>query len=171
MKPHIAVEMANTYSRVVLHIVFAVRFGETLIDSGFRDELQKVMTGLIQHRSQNLLAIYCMPDHTHLLISYWPSISISELVMQIKVASAFRINDNRLTKRLFRWQNGYGVISCDARRLDGIMHYIHNQEEHHRKKKFLSEYRELLRDNGIDFDEKYLFTDPVAGDDRQVDQD
>ena len=151
--------MGNTYSRIVLHLVFAVRHREALIKPEFREELQMVMSGLVRHRGQKLLAIYCMPDHAHLLISYRPSIPIPELVMQIKVASMQFVREKRLTQKPFQWQNGYGVISCNADRLDGIIAYINNQEEHHRKKKFLAEYREMLDKFEIKYEERYLFDD------------
>ena len=38
-----------------------------------------------------------------------------------------------------------------------IADYIHNQEEHHRKKTFLEEYRELLEEFGVEYDERYIF--------------
>jgi len=37
-----------------------------------------------------------------------------------------------------------------------IIHYIKNQKEHHKKYTFQEEYRHLLNENGVEFDEKYL---------------
>ena len=149
--------MPNTYSNVVLHLVFAVKHRQALIQPQFRDELQKIICGLFRKHAQKVLAIYCMPDHTHILFDYRPSIGLSNLVMQVKVATTSWINDNGWVKTRFHWQNGYGVFSCDPKRLDGIIAYIRNQEMHHREKKFIDEYRQTLQDLKMDFDERYLF--------------
>ena len=60
--------MANTYSQVYIHLVFAVPGRLNLIPETHREELQKYITGIIKNRDQKLLAIYCMPDHTHIFI-------------------------------------------------------------------------------------------------------
>lgn len=151
--------MPNTYSNVALHLVFAVKHRQALVHPKFREELQKYISGIFRKHSQKVLAIYCMPDHAHILFSYRPSIAISELVMQVKVASTTWIKDKGWISKPFHWQNGYGIFSCDPKRLDGIVHYIMNQENHHRAKKFIDEYREILKDLEIEFDEKYIFED------------
>jgi len=52
----------------------------------------------------------------------------------------------------FAWQSGYAAYG-----VDGLIHYIENQETHHAKVSFQDELRNLLREQGIDFDERYLW--------------
>ncbi|MCK7526226.1 MAG: IS200/IS605 family transposase [Ignavibacteriales bacterium] len=80
--------MANTYSQVYIHVVFAVKGRQNLIHSNIREELHKYITGIITNRDQKLLSIFCMPDHTHLLIGLKPSLCISDLVRDIKAGSS-----------------------------------------------------------------------------------
>ena len=149
--------MANTYSQVYIQVVFAVKGRQNLIRAEIREDLQKYITGIITNREQKLLSIFCMPDHTHLLIGLKPSISISDLVRDIKAGSSKFINDKKLIKGKFSWQEGFGVFSYSRSQIDTVIKYIQNQEKHHNKKSFKEEYLEFLKKFEIEYDEKYLF--------------
>ena len=149
--------MANTYSQVYIQVVFAVKGRQNLIRAEIREDLQKYITGIITNRDQKLLSIFCMPDHTHLLIGLKPSISISDLVRDIKAGSSKFINDKKLIKGKFSWQEGFGVFSYSRSQIDTVIKYIQNQEKHHNKKSFKEEYLEFLKKFEIEYDEKYLF--------------
>ena len=98
-----------------------------------------------------------MPDHTHLLVGLKPSISISDLVRDIKAGSSKFINDNRLVKGKFNWQEGFGAFSYSKSQINYVINYIQNQEKHHKKKTFKEEYIDFLKKFEINYDEKYLF--------------
>lgn len=149
--------MANTYSQVYIQVVFAVKGRQNLIRAEIREDLQKYITGIITNREQKLLSIFCMPDHTHLFIGLKPSISISDLVRDIKAGSSKFINDKKLIKGKFSWQEGFGVFSYSRSQIDTVIKYIQNQEKHHNKKSFKEEYLEFLKKFEIEYDEKYLF--------------
>lgn len=149
--------MANTYSQVYIQIVFAVKGRQNLITQNIREELHKYITGIITNRDQKLLSIFCMPDHTHLLIGLKPSIRISDLVRDIKAGSSKFINDKKLIKGKFSWQEGFGVFSYSRSQIDTVIKYIQNQEKHHNKKSFKEEYIEFLKKFEIEYDENYLF--------------
>ncbi len=149
--------MANTYSQVYLHIVFAVKGRQNLIGTEIREELHKYITGIVTNRDQKLLSIFCMPDHTHILIGIKPSINISDFVRDIKAGSSKFINEKKLIKGRFNWQEGFGVFSYSRSQIDTVIKYIQNQEKHHRKKTFKEEYVEFLKKFSVQYDEKYLF--------------
>jgi REP element-mobilizing transposase RayT len=149
--------LANTYSQVYLHIVFAVKGRQNLIRAEIREDLHKYITGIITNRDQKLLSIFCMPDHSHLLVGLKPSISISDLVRDIKAGSSKFINDKKLIKGKFNWQEGFGVFSYSRSQIDNVIKYIQNQEKHHNKKSFKEEYIEFLEKFAVEYDEKYLF--------------
>ena len=149
--------MPNTYSQIYLHIVFAVKGRQNLIRVEIREELHKYITGIVTNRDQKLISIFCMPDHSHLLIGLKPSIAISNLVRDIKAGSSKFINDRKLVKGKFNWQEGFGVFSYSRSQIDTVIKYIQNQEKHHNKKSFKEEYIELLEKFAVEYDEKYLF--------------
>ena len=104
-----------------------------------------------------MLAIHCMPDHTHLFVGLKPIVYIPDFIKEIKVESNEFINSKKWIKGKFNWQEGYGVFSYSHSQIDNVVKYILNQEQHHQKKTFKQEYPELLKKFEISFEEKYLF--------------
>jgi putative transposase len=115
------------------------------------------ISGIVRNKGQKLLTIYCMPDHTHLLIGMKPEIRVSDLVRDIKSNSSKFINEERLMPGMFHWQEGFGAFSCSLREIPVIGKYIDNQPDHHSAKTFREEYIGLLEESGIDYDERYIF--------------
>jgi REP element-mobilizing transposase RayT len=149
--------MANTFSQIYLQFVFSVKHREALVPKANKEELHKYFTGLVQNRKAKMLAIHCMPDHTHLFVGYKPTVSISDFVKEIKVESNEFINSKKWVKGKFSWQEGYGVFSYSHSHIDRVINYIINQESHHKKSTFRQEYLEMLKVFQISFEESYLF--------------
>ena len=103
--------MANTYTQLYTHLVFAVKYRQALILSSFREEVEKYMTTILQEKKQKVLAIYLMPDHAHILIGQNPAIALSDTVKLIKVESTNFINEKQFIPVAFRWQEGFGAFS------------------------------------------------------------
>ena len=114
-----ASNMANTYTQIYIQVVFAVQGRQSLIRPERKEELQKYMTGIVTRQGQKLIAIHCMPDHTHLLIGLKPSIALSDLVGDIKTGSTNHINENRWVPGRFSWQEGFGAFSYSHSQLKG----------------------------------------------------
>ena len=149
--------MANTYTQIYIQIVFAVKGRQHLIPKENREELHKFISGIVSNRGQKLFSIFAMPDHVHILVSLSPSISISDLVRDIKAGSSKFINDKNWINGKFSWQEGYGAFSYSKSSVDAVVKYILNQEEHHKKQTFREEYLEILAKNDISYKEEYLF--------------
>ena len=149
--------MANTYSQIYLQFVFAVQGRKCLVPKEHKEELHKYMTSLVQAREAKLLAVHCMPDHTHLFVGYKPSVLISDFVKEIKVQSNEFITSKKWIRGNFNWQDGYGVFSYGHSQIDRVCKYILNQEAHHKKKTFKQEYHEFLEKFAVPYDERYLF--------------
>jgi len=149
--------MSNTYTQIYIQIVFAVKHREGLIHGHNREELQKYITGIVENRNTKLISIYCMPDHTHILIGMKPTTHLSDLVRDIKAGSSKFINDNKWVRGRFSWQEGFGAFSYGHSQLDKIISYINNQEQHHKKKRFKEEYLEFLQRFNVAYDDRYLF--------------
>lgn len=151
--------MANSYTQLYIHFVFAVKHRQASIADEWEDRLQKYITGIVQGNGHKLLAINNMPDHLHLFVGLNPKQSISELMKLVKGDSSEFINKEGFTQRKFQWQDGYGAFSNSRSQIDGVVKYILNQKEHHSKKTFREEYLEILKDYAVDYDEKYIFQD------------
>ncbi len=149
--------MPNTFTQLYIQFVFAVKRRESFIQTQWKDELYKYITGIVQNKKSKMLAINGMSDHIHIFIGYKPSISIPDLIKDIKLASGLWINNNRYTKQKFNWQEGYGAFSYSLEHVDRVCKYIQNQESHHQKKTFKEEYIDFLKEFKIEYEDKYLF--------------
>jgi REP element-mobilizing transposase RayT len=149
--------MANTFSQIYLQFVFAVQNRQSLIAKEHKEELHKYITSVVQNRKAKMLAVNCMPDHTHLFVGFKPTILISEFIKEVKVESNEFINSKNWMRGKFNWQEGYGVFSYGHSQIDTVANYVFNQEFHHQKRTFKQEYLGLLRKFDIAFEERYLF--------------
>ena len=149
--------MANTYTQIYIHVVFAVEGRQNLIKAEHNDELQKYITGIVSGQKQKLIAINNMPDHVHLLIGLQADLALSDLVRDIKAGSSGFIKRKRWVAGRFSWQEGFGAFSYSRSQLDTVIRYIQNQQKHHAKKSFRDEYVELLEKFGIEYDKRYIF--------------
>ncbi len=149
--------MANTYTQMYVQIVFAVLGRANVVKEINRDELEKYICGIISNKKCKPLAIWCNPDHVHVLIGLHPTISVSDLTGDIKSSSSKFINGKNWVKGKFAWQDGFGSFTYSKSQIDGVVKYILNQPVHHKKRTFKEEYLDILQKNDIEFDERYLF--------------
>ncbi len=149
--------MANTYTQLYIHYVFAVQNRLCLIHSEWQDDLYKYMSGIIDQQGHKLYVINGMSDHIHLLVSMTPKQAPSDLMYHLKRSSSLWINKNRLSVRKFSWQEGFGAFSVSKSQLPAIIKYIEEQQEHHKKKTLTEEYLQLLKEHDIEYDEQYIF--------------
>ena len=149
--------MANTYTQMYVHLVFAPKNREALIGKAWKRDMEKYITGIVQNHKHKMLAIGTMPDHIHIFIGYNVNHLIPDLVEEVKTSSNAWIKQNKLSKFRFEWQKGYGAFSHSRSQLDTLVKYVLNQETHHKKKSFKEEYLEILRKNDVDFKNEYVF--------------
>ena len=149
--------MPGTFSQIYIQVVFAVKGRDNLITKPWRDELHKYIAGIIKGKAQKSIIVNGVADHIHCFVGLKPSMSISVLVRDIKNNSTNFVNEKRLVKGKFSWQEGYGAFSYSHSHINDVYNYILNQEEHHKKKTFKEEYLEFLNKFEIPYEERYLF--------------
>ncbi|MBL0052903.1 MAG: IS200/IS605 family transposase [Bacteroidetes bacterium] len=149
--------MPNTYTQIHIQCVFAVKYRKAQINKEWQDRLHKYIIGIINKNDHKLLAINSMPDHLHLFFGMRPAQSLSDLMRQVKGDSSEWINKQKFVPDKFQWQDGYGAFSYSKSQVDKVVKYILNQEDHHKKKTFLEEYKLMLQKFEIEYDEKYIF--------------
>ncbi len=149
----------NTYTRLQVHFVFAVKYRRALILPEIEEPLHKYITAIFQNNDHNMLAINSVADHIHFFAGLNPNQSISKLVELVKGDSSEFLNKQKLCNRPFHWQSGYGAFSHSYSQIDSVVKYIHNPKLHHKKQSFRNEYEKFLRKNHVEYDQKYLFAD------------
>jgi REP element-mobilizing transposase RayT len=123
----------------------------------FRNELEKIMCGIISNHKCKTYAIYCNPDHTHIFVGMHPTIAPSKLMEQVKSGSSNWLNNKKYIPGKFSWQDGYGAFTYSKSHIDKVVKYVMNQPVHHRKQSFKEEYLSFLEKFDVDYDPKYLF--------------
>jgi putative transposase len=151
--------MANTYSEIHIHFVFATQFKNALISESWEKRLYEYMIAIIHNHGHKVLAINGMPDHVHVLVGHRPEQGISDLVRIVKSTSSKWINEEELARSKFAWQAGFGAFSYSKSDLPKVINYIKNQKEHHKKFSFKEEYLKILKGFEVDFNPEYIFKD------------
>ncbi len=149
--------MAGTFSQLYVQIIFAVKGRENLIKKEFRTEIFEYIAGIIKGKDQKPIIVNGVGDHVHVFVGLRPSMSVSDLVRDIKNNSSNFINSKKFVKGKFSWQEGFGAFTYGQSQIDSVFKYISNQEAHHQKKTFKEEYIDMLAKFQVKYDEKYLF--------------
>ena len=149
--------MANTYTQLFVHYVFAVQNRLFLIHDNFKNDLYRYMNGIIVQHGHKLYIVNGMNDHLHMLVSMSPRQAPSDLMYHIKRSSSLWLNEKKLVPGRFSWQEGFGAFSIGKSQVSGLVKYIEEQQEHHKKVSFREEYLEFLKENDIEFDKRYIF--------------
>ena len=151
--------MANTYHQIYIQAVFAVKYRDSAIDKKWEKELFGVIGNLINENDCKTLIVNGVPDHVHCFFGLKPSVSLSDLMKNVKAKSSKWVNDSKVASTRFEWQEGYGAFSYSRSQLDEVYKYIENQAEHHKIMTFREEYIAFLKKFDVPYDERFIFED------------
>ncbi|GHT47720.1 transposase [Bacteroidia bacterium] len=147
----------NVYTQIYIQLVFSPKHRNALLHEKIRPAVFSYISGIVDEMSHKSIAVNGMSDHVHILLGLNPKISISDTVRDIKRSSSLFINSNHFCRYRFEWQEGYGGFSYGRSNLDKIYKYVLNQEKHHQKMEFKTEYLGLLDKFEIPYEDQYLF--------------
>lgn len=88
-------------------------------------------------------------EHCHCLVSLGDDQTICKLMQLIKGESSYWINQQKLMREKFEWQDEYYAVSVSESMIGKVRNYIKNQEEHHRRRDFAEEYDEMIEKFGF----------------------
>ena len=149
--------MANTYSNLFYHIVFSTKGRKNLIDREIEQRVWAYIGGIARNREIVAVQVGGIENHIHVLIMAKPKFAPSQIVQWLKGESSRWIHETFPELRSFEWQDGFGVFSVSKSNVPEVVEYIKNQREHHARQTFEDEYISMLKLNGIDYDERYVF--------------
>ncbi|WP_461125881.1 IS200/IS605 family transposase [Spirosoma aerophilum] len=147
-----------SYRQILYHIVFGTKYRHPTITDAHCEELYRYIWGVIKNKKGTLLRINGVEDHIHILSDLHPSIALADFVKDIKVASSLWMKASGLFPDFEGWAEGYGAFTYSIKERDRVINYIKKQKEHHKQVTFTDEYKVLLDENGVSYDEKHLFT-------------
>ena len=149
--------MPQSLARLHIHLVFSTKNRETLIADLVRDSLHRYMASVLQNLGCAPVLINSVEDHAHLLFDLARTVSISQVVEEVKKSSSKWIKTQGQEFAGFAWQAGYGAFAVSESTVGTVRTYIANQREHHRTKTFQEEYRAFLERHNVTFDESYVW--------------
>ncbi len=145
-----------SYRKILYHIVFGTKYRKPTLNETHCTELYSYIWGIIKNKNCKLFQINGVEDHIHILSDLHPSICLADFIKDIKVASAIWMKQSRLFPDFEAWAEGYGAFTYSVKERDTLIGYIKRQKEHHKKTTFVDEFKALLTEHEISFDERYL---------------
>ncbi len=149
--------MPQSLSSILIHLVFSTKNREPFITPAIESELHPYMATIFREHNSPSLIIDGTKDHVHTLFALGRTITIADLVEEVKTGSSKWIKTKGRGFRNFHWQKGYGAFSIGQSNVAALKRYIRNQKQHHRRVSFQDEYRDFLKRYEIEFDERYVW--------------
>lgn len=138
------------YINVYLHVIWSTKNRTKIITKELKPLLLEHIKSNAKKKEIYIVGINCVSDHIHICISLGSDQSIGIIVQLMKGESSHWVNQNKLVKGKFEWQDDYIAVSVSKSILDRVRKYIANQEEHHRKKSFSEEVEEFKMKYGFE---------------------
>ena len=149
--------MANTYSCLNYHVIFSTKNREPWLAQNIEQRIWEYIGGIARKHRMTALQVGGIEDHIHALVNAPPTIAPCQIAQYLKGDSSKWIHEEFPGLQNFGWQDGYGAFTVSKSNSPGVIEYIQNQREHHRKKTFQEEFLEFLLANGVEYDERYVW--------------
>jgi putative transposase len=154
---HKGVQMPQSLSKILLHVVYSTKNREPWIDGNIRAALHAYLAGACRAVGSEAYRVGGTNDHVHIACSLPRTLTVSKLLEEIKQSSSAWAKTQAANCAGFTWQTGYGAFSLGQSQISALLRYIDRQEEHHRKQTFKEEFVAFLVKYGIDYNEEYLW--------------
>ena len=149
--------MSHSYANILVHCAFSTKERLKVISPDFRKRLWAYIGGIARENGMKALAVGGVDDHIHILLSLPATMSLSKGIQLLKAGSSKWIHDNFPKHGKFSWQEGYGAFSIGISQRDEKVAYIEGQEAHHKKRNFKEEFRAFLDEQGVHYDERFIW--------------
>jgi REP element-mobilizing transposase RayT len=149
--------MPQSLSQLYVHLVFSTKHREPLLLSPVRKRLHAYLATVLKNQDSPALKVGGTSDHVHALFRLSKNCALASIVEEIKTSSSKWLKTQGRALANFHWQSGYGGFSVGPAELEQVVDYITRQEEHHRVMSFQEEYRNFLKNYGIEYDERYVW--------------
>jgi REP element-mobilizing transposase RayT len=149
--------MPQSLSKVFIHLIFSTKDRESWLDQTIRAALHAYLATVTRDLGAEAFRVGGTADHVHLAATLPRTLTQADMAKQIKTSSTHWLKRQKKNFAGFAWQRGYGVFSIGKSQLPALIRYIENQEEHHRRRSFQSEFRTILKRYDVEFDERYVW--------------
>lgn len=145
-----------SYTRILYHIVLRTKHSRPGISTENAPQLYNYIWGILKNKNGILYRINGMEDHIHIVSDIHPTIALADYVKDIKVASSLWMKQSGLFPMFSGWGEGYCAFTYSYKEKDVVIEYVKNQQEHHKKETFREELIRILKETGMEYDERFL---------------
>jgi len=149
--------MPQSLSFALMHVIFSTKDRFPFFTESVRTSLHAYLATVARNIDCECYRVGGVADHVHLAVRLSRTITMSQLIEDLKTSSSKWLKTQTPELAKFAWQRGYGAFSVGPTDLAALEKYIEGQEAHHRVKTFQEEYRAFLIKYGIPYDEKYVW--------------
>jgi REP element-mobilizing transposase RayT len=147
-----------SHQQLLYHLVFSTKERTPLLrNDGIRESVWNYMAGVAHNLQGNALRIGGYYDHAHVLVRIPAKQAVADFVGQLKCNTSKYINEKKLIRFKFHWQDGYGAFTVSHSQKESVIHYIDRQLDHHRIRTFKEEYLAMLEACEIEYDPRYIW--------------
>lgn len=150
--------MSQSLAQVYLHVVFSTKDRRPfLTEETIQRELFAYLAGTCKNLESPAVKVGGVEDHVHILCRLARTISIADLVRELKRESSKWLKSQATNLKAFQWQDGYGAFSVSPSHAKALTSYIIDQPNHHKRTSFQDEFRRILDKYSIPYDERYVW--------------
>lgn len=150
--------MPQSLAQIYLHVIFSTKNRRAYLQNkDLRSELHKYLGGVCRNLEAPALIVGGVEDHVHVLCRMSRTITVADLVRELKRDSSKWIKGKDELLADFHWQDGYGAFSISPSHVETLRTYIANQEEHHKTVSFQDELRRIMQKYGVEYDERFVW--------------
>jgi REP element-mobilizing transposase RayT len=146
----------GTFTQILYQIVYSTKERNKTLSREGLSQLFSYKARVLKRKNCHVYEIGGVEDHVHLITHLHPTVALADLVKDLKLSSSDFMKSSDLFPDFTNWQEGYAAFTYSIEAKENLIKYVFNQHEHHRKKTFIEELKELLIEHKIEFDEKYL---------------
>ena len=149
--------MPQSLSLVIIHVIFSTKDRHPFLDQDTRPKLHAYLATVARNIGCEAYRVGGVADHVHLAIRLSRTVTIADLVQDLKTSSSKWVKAQSPDLATFSWQRGYGCFSVGPSGLEPLRAYIDDQEKHHETRTFQDEFRIFLKKYGVEYNEAYVW--------------
>jgi REP element-mobilizing transposase RayT len=149
--------MPQSSTKLYAHVVFSTKSHQPFLDDEIRPRVHGYLATAIRDLDSPWVVVGGVADHVHILFDMGKMHAPVKFVEQVKRESSKFVKTLGENYKKFYWQRGYGMFSVSPKDRNEAEDYVRGQEEHHQEKTFQDEYRAMLRQYEVTFDEQYVW--------------